>query len=110
MDRSPWYYVGTIKKFETIEGKKWGIEGSMIELGKQLGQLSALVMVQEKYYPLDRDKDDPRYEANKEKIGDELSDLLFLTIRIADIYGINLEESHLKALKEAETYIETKKR
>ena len=80
----------------------------MIELGKQVGQLSALVMMQEKYYPLDRDQDDPSYITDKDKIADELSDLLFMTIRIADIYGIDLEKAHLKALETAENYIDSK--
>jgi NTP pyrophosphatase (non-canonical NTP hydrolase) len=98
----------TIKHFEKIEGKPWGVEGSMIELSKQVGQLSSLVMMQEQYYPKDRDKDDPQYISNKDKIGDELSDLLFMIIRIADLYKINLEEAHIKALNEAEKYIEQK--
>lgn len=97
-----------IKRFEKIEGKPWGIDGAMIELMKQLGQLSALVMMQEQYYPTDRDQSHPQYKVSKEKIADELSDLLFMTIRIADIYEINLEEAHVLALKNAETYLESK--
>jgi NTP pyrophosphatase (non-canonical NTP hydrolase) len=97
-----------IERFKKIEGKPWNIEGAMIELTKQIGQLSALVMMQEKYYPLDRDRDDPIYQTSKEKIADELSDLLFMTIRIADEYQIDLEQAHLKALKSAEDYLVTK--
>jgi NTP pyrophosphatase (non-canonical NTP hydrolase) len=97
-----------IKRFEKIEGKPWGINGAMIELMKQVGQLSTLVMMQEQYYPTDRDKDDPQYQVSKEKIADELSDLLFMTIRIADVYGIDLEDSHIKALKSAEDYLSSK--
>jgi predicted house-cleaning noncanonical NTP pyrophosphatase (MazG superfamily) len=98
-----------IKRFEKIEGKKWGIDGSMIELSKQIGQLSALVMMQENYYPKDRDLDDSQYEVSKEKIGDELSDILFMIIRIADLYGIDLENVHNKALREASAYLDSKK-
>lgn len=97
-----------IKRFEKIEGKPWGIDGAMIELTKQLGQLSALVMMQEQYYPTDRDQTHPQYRVSKEKIADELSDLLFMTIRIADIYDINLEAAHVVALKNAEAYLESK--
>lgn len=97
-----------IKRFEQIEGKPWGVNGAMIELMKQVGQLSALVMMQEEYYPLDRDKDDAQYAVSKEKIADELSDLLFMTIRIADVYDIDLEEAHLKALGEAGDYLDSK--
>jgi uncharacterized protein YabN with tetrapyrrole methylase and pyrophosphatase domain len=98
-----------IEKFEKIEGRSWGIEGSMIELNKQVGQLSALVMMEENYYPKDRKKDDSRNLTSKEKIGDELSDLLFMLIRIAEFYKIDLEDAHLKALKEANEYIDSKK-
>jgi uncharacterized protein YabN with tetrapyrrole methylase and pyrophosphatase domain len=75
---------------------------------KQIGELSALVMMQERYYAADRDKDDPKYQTSKEKIADELSDLLFMTIRIADFYEINLENAHLKALKDSEKYLDSK--
>jgi len=43
-----------IKRFEKIEGKSWKVEGSMIELSKQVGDLAKLVMVYEKYYFSDR--------------------------------------------------------
>jgi hypothetical protein len=39
----------TISRFQKIEGKEWGIEGATIELAKQVGQLSALVMNREGY-------------------------------------------------------------
>ena len=98
-----------IKRFEKIEGKPWGVEGSMIELTKQLGQLSSKVMMQEEYYPKDRDQDDPQqYQTSKEKIADELSDILLVVIRLADLYQINLEKTHLKALDEAQKYLDSK--
>ena len=99
-----------IKRFEEIEQKEWGIDGSMIELMKQVGQLSSLVMMQEKYYSKDRDLDDPKYQTSKEKIADELSDLLFMVIRIADLYQIDLEDAHLKALESAENFLRLKGR
>lgn len=98
----------TIKRFEKVEGKPRGVEDSMIELSKQVGQLSALIMMQENYYPSDRDNDDPQYNASKEKIADELADILFMTMRIADQYGINLEEAHKKALENADKYLSSK--
>ncbi len=97
-----------IKRFEKIEGKQWGVDGSMIELSKQIGDLSSLVMVQEGYYPACRDKDNPKYQANKEKIGDELADILFMVMRIADLYEIDLEDAHFKALRDASEYLRTK--
>ena len=97
-----------VERFEKIEGKKWGVDGSMIELSKQVGQLSALVMMQEGYYPTDRDQDHPQYKVSKELIADELADILFMIIRIAKLYDIDLEKAHLDALKEADEYLKSK--
>ncbi len=97
-----------IQRFEKIEGKPWGINGAMIELSKQVGQLSALIMMQEQYYPKDRDADQPQYAVTQEKIADELSDILLIIIRIADIYKINLEAAHTDALEVAKKYLVSK--
>lgn len=79
-----------IAEFEKREQKKWGIEGSMIELMKQVGDLSRCVMMMEKYYIKERDLE-PKYKTIKDNIGDELYDIFFMTVRIADHYGIDLE-------------------
>jgi NTP pyrophosphatase (non-canonical NTP hydrolase) len=97
-----------VKRFEKIEGKPWGIEGSMIELGKQIGDLSSLVMSQEGFYPSKRGEDNLKYKASKEKIGDELADILFIIIRLADLYNIDLEKAHYKALENANKYLRLK--
>jgi NTP pyrophosphatase (non-canonical NTP hydrolase) len=93
IDRS----LEVINEFKKVEKKPWGAEGAIIELMKQVGELSKLVMVTEGYYMAGRDNS-PEYQSSKEKIGDELSDILLMTIRLADHYGINLEETHLKEL------------
>jgi len=80
-----------IAEFEKREQKKWGIEGAMIELMKQVGELSRSVMLKEKYYPKDKVGDD--------NIGDELYDIFFMTVRIADHYGIDLEKECEKEVK-----------
>lgn len=98
-----------IKRFEKIEGRKWGVEGAMIELSKQVGDLSKFIMMYEKYYFSDRDKLDKQYEADKEKIGDELADILFAIIRIARHYGIDLEEAHLKEKKAEDEFFKKRK-
>lgn len=90
--------IEVIKEFEKVEKKKWGVEGAMIELSKQVGELSGKVMMFEGYYIAGRDAL-PEYQTSKEKIADELSDILFIVIRIAEHYGINLEEEHLKQLE-----------
>lgn len=98
-----------IKRFEKIEGKHWGAEGAVIELQKQVGELAKFVMVQEKYYFADRPKLDKQYETNKEKIGDELADILYAIIRIADHYGVDLVDAHIKARKAEDKFLNSKK-
>lgn len=49
----------------------------MIELAKQIGDLSKLVMVEEGYYFPDH------YKSGTELIGDELADIFAAVIRIA---------------------------
>jgi len=86
-----------VKQFEKVEKKKWGIEGAMMELSKQVGELSKNIMMFEGYYMAGRDSL-PEYQTSKDKIADELSDILFMVIRIAEHYGIDLEEEHMKQL------------
>ena len=87
-----------IEAFQKVEQRDWGVEGNMIELMKQVGQLSQNVMVFEKYYLAIRDENPIYNKASKDEIANELSDILFMTIRIANHYGIDLEEAHIKEL------------
>ena len=88
-----------ISRCEKIEGRAWGAEGAVIELSKQVGELSRLVMAMEGYYFPQRGKLDKQYQASREKIGDELADVLYAVIRIARHYQIDLLAAHLKARK-----------
>ena len=86
-----------IGRFEKIEGKPWGAEGALIELTKQVGELSKLIMAYENYYFSDRAQLNKQYEATPEKIADELADVLYALIRIAKHYNIDLAKAHLEA-------------
>ena len=90
--------IEVVKEFEKVEKKKWGVEGAMIELSKQVGELAKNVMMIEGYYMAGRDSL-PEYQTSKDKIADELSDVLFMIIRIADHYKIDLEKEHLNQLE-----------
>jgi uncharacterized protein YabN with tetrapyrrole methylase and pyrophosphatase domain len=81
-----------ITQFKNVEQKPWGIEGSMMELSKQVGDLSKRVMVAEKYYLKSRDNNS-QYIKSKNEIADELFDIWFCLVRIADYYEIDLEKS-----------------
>jgi len=89
-----------IKRYEKIEGKPWKAEGAVIELTKQVGELSKLIMVKEGYYFPDRSKIHPGYEVSDKKIADELVDILRAIIRIAKYYNLDLIEADDQAYKE----------
>jgi len=97
-----------VKKFEKVEQRKWGIEGNMIELSKQVGELAKNVMMLEKYYLAKRWQESKYKDASKEEIANELADILLIIIRIADLYGIDLEKAHLKELELALKSLEKK--
>ncbi len=86
------------RRFEKVERRPWGVEGAMIELVKQVGELAKYVMVAEKYYLAQRDQM-PQYQVDPQKVGDELADILYAVFRIADYYGIDLVAAHIQARK-----------
>lgn len=96
-----------IREFEKREQRSWGIEGSMIELAKQVGDLARHIMVFEKYYLKDRESD-PQYKTDKGRVADELADILYCLIRIADHYKIDLEKAHLRARRRELRYLGVK--
>lgn len=98
----------SISRFQTIEGKPWGVEGSLIELAKQVGELSALVMNQEGYYFAGRDKLNSKYDSSEDRIADELADIMFAVVRIADHYGIDLAATNIKTRNVEDKFLKTK--
>lgn len=100
--------IAVVEAFQKVEQREWGIESSMIELTKQVGELAKNVMMLENYY-LARKKTDPNFnKASKDEIGNELSDILYMIIRIAHHYRIDLETAHMKELDSALMYIKEK--
>lgn len=97
-----------IERFEKIEGKKWGVEGALIELVKQAGELSRSVMVLEGYYFKGRGELDERYVASKGGVAGELADVLYSVIRIARHYGIDLEAAFVKARREESDFLKSR--
>lgn len=84
-----------IAEFKKREPKEWGAEGAMIEMTKQVGDLAKSIMVYEKYYMSERELE-PKYKTTKDNIGDELYDIFFMVVRLADHYGIDLEQECAK--------------
>jgi NTP pyrophosphatase (non-canonical NTP hydrolase) len=85
-----------IRAFDAAEQRPWPIGATMIELMKQTGDLARHVMTAERYYLSDREQD-PDYRTTTEDIGDELADVLYCLIRIAEHYHVDLEQAHLQA-------------
>jgi NTP pyrophosphatase (non-canonical NTP hydrolase) len=98
----------SISRYQKIEEKPWGVEGAVIELSKQVGQLAGLVMNREGYYFSDREKLDNKYEASNDKIADELADVMFAVVRVADHYGIDLAETNAKTRRMEDDFLKTK--
>lgn len=95
----------SIQRFEKIEGKSWGAEGAVIELAKQVGQLSALVMNREGYYYPEREKEGDEYDSTTENIADELADIMFAVVRIADHYSIDLIATNAKTRQDEDEFL-----
>src|SRR6266705_5750215 len=72
-----------IHAFEHVEQRPWTIEVTMIELMKQIGDLSKHIMMMEKYYLPDR-ATDPAYMTTTDDSSDELADVLYCLIRIEE--------------------------
>ena len=97
-----------IKRFEKIEGRPWGAEGAVIELAKQVGDLSALIMTKEGYYFNNRDEYSDKYSSKIDDIADELADITFAVTRLANHYNIDVLEATKKAAKEDERWFKEK--
>lgn len=97
-----------IARFEKIEGKQWDVEGSVIELAKHVGQLSALVMNREGYYFLQREKLNSSYDATNDRIADELVDIMFAVVRIASHYNVDLVDACTKTRQAEDTFLKQK--
>ena len=91
-------YRSIYRRYDKIYERKWGVEGAMIELSKQVGDLAKRVLVTEKYY-YPGIEDNPSFKGGKDAISVELADVLGQLIRVADYYGIDLEEAHINARK-----------
>lgn len=93
-----------IAAFDAVEQRPWTIEVTMIELMKQVGDLSKHVLMHERYYLADRAAN-PDYATSLSAVGDELADILYCVIRIARHYQIDLEVAQLHARRKELQYL-----
>ena len=87
------------RRFADQERREWSFETMVIELAKQVGDLARVVLSRERYYLSDRDQL-PGYDGSLAAVGNELADILYCVIGIADHYGIDLPAAHERARAE----------
>ena len=80
-------YRDVVKRFKKIELNEWNAQGTIIELAKQVGELSKWVMYKEKYYAFEENE-----ETVNMRLGNEMADVIAQVIRLADVYNIDLEK------------------
>jgi NTP pyrophosphatase (non-canonical NTP hydrolase) len=93
-----------ITAFDKVEQRPWSIEVTMLELIKQVGDLAKHILMHERYYLQDR-ANNPNYRTSVEDIGDELADIMYCVIRIAEHYKIDLEAAHVQARRAEMNYL-----
>lgn len=74
-------------RFAKIEPRRWSIDGSVMELMTEVGDLTELILRKE-YYK------ENIYEDVDYQIQDELADIIFVVMRIADHYKIDLDKAY----------------
>ena len=96
-------YREVVKRFSKIELQEWKAEGAMIELSKQVGELAKQVMIKEKYYALEGEVQDV-----EERLGNEMADVIAQVMRLADYYGIDLEQAFVAAREDEDRYLQSR--
>ena len=82
--------------FDARERRPWSLETVVIELAKQVGDLAKAILTTEGYYLADRDGK-PGYQAGSDRVANELADILYCVLRVADHYQIDLAGAHVRA-------------
>lgn len=96
-------YREVVKRFRKIELQEWKAEGTMIELSKQVGELSKQVMLKEKYYAYTDDT-----AVVNAKLGNEMADVIAQVMRLSDYYGIDLEQAYIAAREDEDQYLRSR--
>ena len=96
-------YREVVKRFRKIELQEWKAEGTMIELSKQVGELSKQVMLKEKYYAYTDDT-----AVVNAKLGNEMADVIAQVMRLSDYYGIDLEQAFIAAREDEDQYLRSR--
>lgn len=85
-----------MSKIAEVEPSRWTAEGSVLELTRQVGDLSELTLKRRFY---ERTGSDKNLDA---EIADELVDILLIIFYLADQYKLDLDKSLVSALENLE--------
>ena len=89
-----------IELFKQIEPRVWGVEAMAVELSAEVGTLTDTIMIQEGYRKL--------RPGTSIDLEDDIADILFMLIRIANHYGIDLEKAYRTVLVETRQKLEAR--
>jgi NTP pyrophosphatase (non-canonical NTP hydrolase) len=89
------------KLFSQLEGKPWTVEAFVVELLAEAGTLADSIMIQEGYRKL-------RSEQDKIDLEDDICDILFVLLMIADYYKIDIGQAYLSMISSTRKKLEAK--
>lgn len=78
-------------------------QGTMIEIAKQVGELSKWVMYKERYYAFEE-----KEETVNMRLGNEMADVIAQVIRLADVHNIYLGKSYIEAREDEARYLDSR--
>jgi hypothetical protein len=96
-------YRDVVRRFHKIELNEWNAQGAVIELVKQVGELSKWVMYKERYYAFEENE-----ETVNRHLGNEMADVIAQVIRLADVYNIDLEKAYIDAREDEAKYLDSR--
>lgn len=79
--------------FDGRERRPWTGLTEVAELAKQVGDLARAILSHEQWYLRERDAT-AHYSADRDRIGDELADILYCLLRLADRWSVDLAAAH----------------
>lgn len=80
------------KRFSALNKRKWTIEAYIVELLGETGTLADSIMIKENYRQL-------RAGQEELDLADDIVDIMFILINIADHYNIDLEKAYKEMLR-----------
>lgn len=96
-------YRDVVRRFHKIELNEWNAQGAVIELVKQVGELSKWVMYKERYYAFKENE-----ETVNRHLGNEMADVIAQVVRLADVYNIDLEKAYIDAREDEAKYLDSR--